>query len=110
MPPMRRAAIFVLSDVRSGSTLLDQCLGAHAAIFSLGEVHWLSAYLSENRAIYNPAHALVCTCGKRVAECAFWSSTADALGRRLEDLTLHAGLEMPQGQEEASRTGGVLLR
>ena len=52
---MRRTSILVLSDNRSGSTLLDQCLGAHPNVVSLGEVHWLRAYVRQDRTIYNPA-------------------------------------------------------
>lgn len=84
----RRAAIFVLSDVRSGSTLLDQCLGAHPRIVSLGEVHWLAAYLAQDRAIYDPVHPLVCSCGASVDECDFWVQVARELGRPLETLQL----------------------
>jgi hypothetical protein len=80
--------IFILSDNRSGSTLLDQCLGAHSGMVSLGEVHWLRAYALEDRALYDPAHPLVCSCGMPLAACPFWSAVRDALGRPLESLEL----------------------
>jgi hypothetical protein len=83
---MRRATIFVLSDVRSGSTLLDQCLGAHPAIVSLGEVHWLDAYLTQDRGIYDPAHELKCSCGNVVTVCEFWRAVERSLGRPLATL------------------------
>jgi hypothetical protein len=82
------SGIFILSDNRSGSTLLDQCLGAHSALVSLGELHWLRAYALEDRTLYDPAHPLVCSCGRRLAECPFWSAVRDALGRPLESLEL----------------------
>jgi hypothetical protein len=87
----RRSAIFVLSDVRSGSTLLDQCLGAHQQIASLGEIHWLPAYVTQDRNQYNPVHELVCACSEPVAECPFWAAVREQLGRPLESLTLHSG-------------------
>jgi Sulfotransferase family len=83
---MRRATIFVLSDVRSGSTLLDQCLGAHSDVVSLGEVHWLRAYALQDRNIYDPVHPLVCSCGATVPECDFWRSVAAEVGRPLDSL------------------------
>jgi hypothetical protein len=83
---VRRATIFVLSDVRSGSTLLDQCLGAHPEVVSLGEVHWLDAYLTQNRDIYNPVHDLICTCGALVTDCPFWRAVEGYLGRPLGSL------------------------
>jgi hypothetical protein len=88
---MNSVAVFILSDVRSGSTLLDQCLGAHPDIVSLGEVHWLRAYATEDRSIYDPAHPLTCFCGMRVAACPFWTAVATRLGRPLESLHLRAG-------------------
>ena len=36
--------VYIMSDNRSGSTLLDQLLGAHESVTSLGEVHHLPAY------------------------------------------------------------------
>jgi hypothetical protein len=84
----RRSTVFILSDVRSGSTLLDQCLGAHHDVASLGEIHWLRAYVAEDRGFYDPDHPLVCSCGLRVADCAFWMSVQAQLGRPLESLRL----------------------
>jgi hypothetical protein len=91
-----RAAVFILSDVRSGSTLLDQCLGAHGDVVSLGEVHWLRAYVQVDRAQYNPAHELVCACGQRVGECSFWAGVEHRLERPLDTLTLHSRFARPQ--------------
>lgn len=83
-------AAFILSDVRSGSTLLDQCLGAHTDVVALGEAHWLPAYVTQDRAQYDPVHELVCACGQAVAECPFWRGVARELGRPLESLSLHS--------------------
>lgn len=94
---MRRAAIFILSDVRSGSTLLDQCLGAHPQIVSLGEVHWLQAYLSQDRRLYDPEHPLTCFCGKPVAACPFWMDVARHLQRPLDTLRLHSKFNSDEG-------------
>ena len=73
---MTRQMAFVLSDMRSGSTLLDQLIGAHPDVMSLGELHWLPAYVTQDRSIYNPNHELVCTCGRSVNECELWSQVA----------------------------------
>lgn len=89
---MRRSATFILSDVRSGSTLLDQRLGQHPDIVSLGEVHWLRAYALQDRGIYDPIHPLVCTCGMAIENCPFWTRVSAFLGRSLESLQLHADL------------------
>jgi hypothetical protein len=99
---MNPVAIFILSDVRSGSTLLDQCLGAHPSVVSLGEVHWLRAYVSEDRSVYDPDHPLVCSCGARVAVCPFWTAVAGRVGRPLESLNLRSEMRPPRSQR---RTG-----
>jgi hypothetical protein len=96
-----RAAAFILSDVRSGSTLLDQCLGAHTDIVTLGEAHWLPVYVTLDRSWYNPAHELVCVCGKPVPECEFWSAVRQRIGRPFESLSLHSGFN------RAARTGDL---
>jgi Sulfotransferase family len=108
---MRRAVIFVLSDVRSGSTLLDQCLGGHPDIVSLGEVHWLRAYSTEDRRIYNPVHALVCSCGLRVRECPFWRQVEQLLGRPLDSLNLRIAMRVRHRRagETAIRRGLIRL-
>lgn len=99
---MKPTALFILSDVRSGSTLLDQCLGAHPSVVSLGEVHWLRAYVTEDRSAYDPDHPLVCSCGVRVAACPFWTAVAARIGRPLESLYLRSDAR-PSGNR---RKGG----
>jgi hypothetical protein len=101
VPSRNPVAVFILSDVRSGSTLLDQCLGAHPDVMSLGEVHWLSAYVTEDRSAYDPEHALACTCGARVADCPFWKAVANRVGRPLESLHLRWGLRPPRSLRRA---------
>ena len=81
---MKGEAIFVLSDNRSGSTLVDQLLGAHPEICSVGELHWLDAYARQDRTIYDPVHPLVCMCGKTLDECSFWQSVRTRLGASLD--------------------------
>lgn len=108
---MSTVAVFVLSDVRSGSTLLDQCLGAHNRIVSLGEVHWLAAYIREDRSLYDPNHPLVCSCGVRVPDCPFWLSVADRVGRPLELLCLRSVERPPRSVRRSEpRAGRVLKR
>jgi len=77
-----------MSDNRSGSTLLDQLLGAHESIMSLGEVHHLRAYALRDRSLYNPVHPLECSCGAVVEMCQFWSQVEQHLGQAFGSLTL----------------------
>lgn len=81
--------VYILSDNRSGSTLLDQLLGAHSGIVSLGEVHHLAAYARQDRGLYNPVHPLVCSCGQPIVSCPFWAAAATQLERPFDALQLH---------------------
>ena len=80
--------IYIMSDNRSGSTLLDQLLGANSSIMSLGEVHHLLAYALNDRSLYDPVHPLVCSCGQPVTDCTFWLGVEKQLGRPLSSLRL----------------------
>ena len=82
------SVIYILSDNRSGSTLLDQLLGGHPDVVSLGEVHHLVAYVLKDRTLYDPVHELVCSCGKDIPACPFWSSVARRLHTPVSELRL----------------------
>jgi len=68
--------------------LLDQLLGAHERMMSLGEVHHLRAYALQDRSLYNPAHPLECSCGTVVERCVFWSRVERQLGQPFGSLSL----------------------
>jgi hypothetical protein len=55
--------IYVLSNGRSGSTLLDLLLGSHPNIWTLGEAQRLHWELKANN---------VCGCGAPISDCPFW--------------------------------------
>lgn len=57
--------IYILSNIRSGSTLLDMLLGSHPKIWTLGEIQNLPRTLN-----YLPQP---CGCGQPVEVCSFWS-------------------------------------
>lgn len=56
--------IYILSNHRSGSTLIDLILGAHPQIWTLGEAQDLLWVLREKQ--------LPCGCGTQVEQCDFW--------------------------------------
>lgn len=80
--------IYIVSDTRSGSTLLDQLLGAHPEVCTVGEVHHLVAYARLDRSMHDPVYPLQCTCGAEVTHCPFWSGVASHLQKPLSDLVL----------------------
>ena len=62
--------LYIASENRSGSTLLDLLLGNHSQIFSVGEVNRLNTFF---------ANGETCTCGEPVPDCTFWTQIVDDL-------------------------------
>ena len=85
---MKPTIIYISSDNRSGSTLLDQLLASHPQVITVGEICHLNAYATQDRTQYDPAHPLVCTCGSPVTECEVWTSAARIIDRPLESIQL----------------------
>lgn len=77
---MLKYAVYVSSDDRSGSTMLDLLLANHPEVFCLGELHNLPAYVFNERSYYNPVHELKCMCGAPVGQCPFWRKVGDEVG------------------------------
>ncbi len=65
LPSDKIPIIYILSNGRSGSTLLDLLLGLQPEIWTLGEAHVLPWSLREN--------LLPCGCSLPVGKCEFWS-------------------------------------
>jgi len=78
---MFEKVIYIASDCRSGSTLLDLLLGNHDKITSVGELWRLEECLN------NPEnHCHICMCGKSIKECPFWEKVEYVLGVPLEKI------------------------
>ncbi|MFX0066135.1 MAG: sulfotransferase [Candidatus Hermodarchaeota archaeon] len=92
--------IYISCVPRSGSTLLDNLLAAHQEIITVGEVFQLKAYALEDRRFYNPESPLVCSCGRRVADCNFWSQVEANLNKQLWELKLKPRFLEIQWQKE----------
>ncbi len=63
--------IYIISDRRSGSTLLENMLSKSEEIISVGELAMLKGHINKqgSGALWN----WNCSCGKPVLECEFWS-------------------------------------
>lgn len=104
--------VYVSSDNRSGSTLLDLLLGGHPRITSVGELHHLQSYALGDRLLYDPAHPLICICGSPVPECSFWLEVEARLGLRLVDLDqkpFYLKSHQHRGVSRLIRTGAKAL-
>jgi len=72
----RNTIIFIASELRSGSTLLDVLLSNHRDITSVGEIDHLQNYLTLSPVGPGTTRNWVCRCGERFSECSFWSQIA----------------------------------
>lgn len=76
-PEVPKQIVHIIGSGHSGSTLLDMILGGHSLISSLGEASFLHYNVREHKKLD------VCTCGRHVLECPFWSSVEEAAEQQL---------------------------
>lgn len=69
----RDICVHIIGSGHSGSTLLDMMLGGHSAVSSLGETPFVRWNTN------NHTESDICTCGKRLLDCPFWSKVDLAL-------------------------------
>jgi len=81
--PNRLTIIYIASDVRSGSTLLDNLLSNHPDVSSIGEVRHIYSFLHHRE--YGAEVSWKCTCGLDLSECPIWIQT----GTNYERFTGH---------------------
>lgn len=74
---MTRKIIYIISDVRSGSTLLENILSKSDEMLSVGELHHLDSHVHKGEA--GKRWNWNCSCGKSIIECEFWSQVINAL-------------------------------
>ncbi len=72
--------IYIASEVRSGSTLLDHLLGNHPQISSIGEIRNIYSFLHQGRD--GSEVGWICTCGLDLDSCPVWSRTRDNYRQR----------------------------
>ena len=66
----KKTLIYIASDVRSGSTLLDYLLSNNDNIISIGEFALLNDHL--NRKGWGVSWDWCCSCGQHLEDCSFW--------------------------------------
>lgn len=67
--------VYIIGDVRSGSTLLDYLLSFYPNSHSLGELHQLNNYF--NKKGKGIERDWKCSCNKHVLKCEFWRPILD---------------------------------
>lgn len=70
--------LYIVSDVRSGSTVLENILSKSKDIISLGELHLLDSHIHKGK--WGATWNWNCSCGKSFTTCEFWLSVYKELG------------------------------
>jgi hypothetical protein len=74
-----KTVIYIAGYGRSGSTLLARILGSHENIFAVGElINFLKLIDSEES---------VCSCGKKIQRCEFWSDIIQKFGKDFDNIS-----------------------
>lgn len=81
------SVIYIMSDVRSGSTLLEYMLSQNKSVVSLGELHHVDSYFSEG--YWGKRWGYNCSCGNKLSECEFWNNIiSDENKDEIKEITL----------------------
>jgi len=75
-----KTIIYIMSDVRSGSTLLENILSNAPKTLSVGEIHHLDSYLYKGKR--GKTVNWVCSCGKSTSDCEYWKAILTNLKRK----------------------------
>ncbi|MFB6212830.1 MAG: hypothetical protein ABEI53_03400, partial [Candidatus Magasanikbacteria bacterium] len=76
--------IYIASNGRSGSTLLELMLNTLEETWTLGELATLKWELKENQQ--------KCGCGKKISDCNFWQSVSNEMNKKeIENLSPFRG-------------------
>ena len=90
--------IYILSNGRSGSTILDMLLGSFPGIWTLGEAQLLPLELNVGG---------VCGTGETIRDAAFWKDLVDTIRFEEEDMSVSY---FRRTNAHGSHTGAVLRR
>lgn len=76
----KKTIIYIMSDVRSGSTLLENILSNAPNTISVGELHHLDSHLYKGK--WGKTWNWACSCGKSLNECKFWKTVFSNLEKK----------------------------
>jgi hypothetical protein len=77
---LRKTILYIISDSRSGSTLLENILSNSSENISVGELHHLDSHL--NKGVWGKTWGWNCSCGKSFSDCEFWKKVFTDLNER----------------------------
>ncbi len=72
-----KTILYIVSDIRSGSTLLENILSKSNEVVSVGELHHLDSYIHKGQV--GATSGWICTCGQSFTDCNFWNSVKNEM-------------------------------
>lgn len=89
--------IYIIGDVRSGSTLLDYLLSLSNGSVSVGELARVSNFFFQNDLVAK-SWDFKCGCGEPVRECPFWNKVVSSEVKEREELQTKVAIKLPKYQ------------
>lgn len=77
---MKKSILYIISNARSGSTLLEYLLSSNDNTISVGELNNLDSHLNHGR--LGKTWGWKCSCGEDFDKCSFWRKVFDELRAR----------------------------
>lgn len=74
---MNKTILYIISDVRSGSTMIENVLSKSDNIVSVGELHHLDSHIHKGK--WGKTWGWKCSCGENIEKCDFWLSIVSEL-------------------------------
>lgn len=88
---MKKTIIYIMSNVRSGSTLLEHLLSQNDNAVTVGELHQLHSFYHHGP--IGKTIGYVCGCGVELRKCTFWNEIVDELKSRGYEEVLNTRVE-----------------
>ena len=93
--------IFIASESRSGSTVLDLILGDQEGCVSVGEMRRLQGFALQSHKIagfLDESYPLTCSCGRYIDDCDFWQKVEKFSGFSLGNTSFKSQSNWPWGR------------
>ena len=75
---MIKKIVYLVSDVRSGSTLLENIISKSREVVSIGELHHLDSHIHNGK--WGVTWNWNCSCGENLNDCEFWNDVFVQMG------------------------------
>ncbi|THD67744.1 hypothetical protein E7Z59_08805 [Robertkochia marina] len=100
--------LYIMSDIRSGSTLLENILSKSPETISVGELRLLDSHL--HKGIWGRRWNWCCSCGEEFGNCTFWKAVFDEMGLESPQEIAQTMMNRPPLTKEDQLENDAMLR